>query len=60
MFKDKAADAIDMETAGFYQTCKDFNVACLCIRSFNNPVTNAQIEDLHAEQRAVVNVPLRI
>ncbi|MDF1654832.1 MAG: 5'-methylthioadenosine/S-adenosylhomocysteine nucleosidase [Coxiellaceae bacterium] len=47
LFEEQHAQAIDMETAGFYQTCNGFDIACLCIRSFSNPVTNSKKEDLH-------------
>ncbi len=49
LFEQQQAQAIDMETAAFYQSCNGFNVPCLCIRSFSNPVTNSQREDLDAE-----------
>ncbi|MDF1760458.1 MAG: 5'-methylthioadenosine/S-adenosylhomocysteine nucleosidase [Coxiellaceae bacterium] len=47
LFDEQHAQAIDMETAAFYQTCNGYNVPCLCIRSFSNPVTNSKREDLH-------------
>jgi uncharacterized protein len=49
----KPADAIDMETAGFYQVCQAFSKPGLCIRSFSNPVTNAEEEVLEGENIAI-------
>jgi len=45
-FSNIAADAIDMETAAFYQVCNNHNKPCIAIRSFSNPVTNAEKEEL--------------
>lgn len=52
LFKEKNAQAIDMETAAFYQISNAFNVPCLCVRSFSNPVTNSQREDLDSKHIA--------
>lgn len=48
LFEEQSADAIDMETAAFYQTCNAFSKPCLCIRSFSNPVTNSEHEELES------------
>ncbi|MDF1795032.1 MAG: 5'-methylthioadenosine/S-adenosylhomocysteine nucleosidase [Coxiellaceae bacterium] len=47
LFEEQHAQAIDMETAAFYQVCNGLNIPCLCLRSFSNPVTNSKKEDLH-------------
>jgi uncharacterized protein len=53
LFKDKHAQAIDMETAAFYQTCNELATPGLCIRSFSNPVTNSEHEDLEEHNVAI-------
>lgn len=41
LFKQKAAVAIDMESAAFYKTCKFYEKLCLAIRSISNSVTSS-------------------
>jgi adenosylhomocysteine nucleosidase len=53
LFLAKNADAIDMETAAFYQACNTFIKPCLCIRSFSNTVTNSESEELQKEPISV-------
>ena len=48
-FREYNAQAIDMETSAFYQCCQDFDIPCLCIRSFSNPVTNSEHEEIDSE-----------
>lgn len=49
--KEHKVEAVDMETAAFYEACDNYNIPHLCIRSFCNGISNSEKESI--EENAV-------